>query len=275
MVVELKICALYKRCRRLDEDCLYSREQKVLQVLLINELKTSEMEEDTTDFPCPSDVEVALEVLFQDFPGVFEIPGFPPCALQSQVQALVKDNSKVEPELRHLILFNAVRSFHVVVGGVVDSVIVREKDFREYVEGLVDKQNELETRAIHYFIDRILKVYRGKFLEEWNLEQHFGKEALEFLPYWVRVGVCVRRDNKSYWLSLPNVGRFLKHCLQGRKEILLMLKRTRFHEIAVKTLEKRKLKRSSFPPKFHLRELIGGGQVEQIESPAGTMIRLE
>ncbi|GJD07819.1 Serine/threonine-protein kinase 19 [Galdieria sulphuraria] len=196
------------------------------------------MEEDTTDFPCPSDVEVALEVLFQDFPGVFEIPGFPPCALQSQVQALVKDNSKVEPELRHLILFNAR-------------------------EGLPRIRR------------RILKVYRGKFLEEWNLEQHFGKEALEFLPYWVRVGVCVRRDNKSYWLSLPNVGRFLKHCLQGRKEILLMLKRTRFHEIAVKTLEKRKLKRSSFPPKFHLRELIGGGQVEQIESPAGTMIRLE
>lgn len=42
-----------------------------------------------------------------------------------------------------------------------------------------------------------------------------------------------------------------------------------------RTLEKRKLKRSSFPTKFHLRELIGSGKVEQIESPAGNIIRLE
>ncbi|GJQ14375.1 hypothetical protein GpartN1_g6166.t1 [Galdieria partita] len=232
------------------------------------------MEECEIDFPCPSDVETALEVLFRDFPGVCEIPGFPPCALQSQVQALVKDGSKVEPELRHLLSFNAVRCFHAVIGGVVDAVIVREKDFREYVERQAERQKPLEMKAIHYFMERILNVYRDKFLEERDLEQHFGQEAIEYLPHWIRLGVCIRRDNKSYWLSLPNVGRFLKHCRQGRKEILLMLKRTRFHEIALRTLEKRKLKRSSFPVKFHLRELIGSGQVEQLQSPAGTLIRL-
>ncbi|KAK4527055.1 hypothetical protein GAYE_SCF34G4976 [Galdieria yellowstonensis] len=232
------------------------------------------MEENVIDFPCPSDVEVALEVLFQDFPGL-DVPGFPCCALQSQVQALVKDNSKVEPELRHLISCNAIRSFHVVVDGTVDSVIVREKDFRKYVLGfLATTQDEVEAKAIQYFVEKVLQVCRDKFLEEWMLEQHFGTEATAFISHWIRLGVFVRRDTKSYWLSLPLVGRLLKHCRQGRREILLMLKRSRYHEIAANTLEKRKLKRSSFPAKFHLRELIGSGQVESIESPAGTILRL-
>jgi len=47
----------------------------------------------------------------------------------------------------------------------------------------------------------------------------------------VNSGLLISREVDTFWFSMPDAGVFLKNCVQGRKEILSILKRQKWKEL--------------------------------------------
>ncbi|MCO5562047.1 hypothetical protein L7F22_015673 [Adiantum nelumboides] len=81
-------------------------------------------------------------------------------------------------------------------------------------------------------------------------------------------------DDRSYWLAIPNIGFLLKSLTQGRKELLSLLNRRQYKEILMSLLEKKKLRMSKLGMRFHIRDLVGSGQLCLSHTPAGLLVRI-
>ena len=80
--------------------------------------------------------------------------------------------------------------------------------------------------------------------------------------------------NQGYQLACPGLGSLYNQIVNGREEILRKIKRNRYKEEALSILENIKLKKSNFPPPFHLKDLLGGNFVERHDTPSGVILRL-
>ena len=92
----------------------------------------------------------------------------------------------------------------------------------------------------------------------------------------VRCGLLTRRMSMygGYWLSIPNIGIFVKSLRAGRKQLAGIVKRRRRCEILQWDLEKMKLpKKTTLGMKYHLRDAIGSGFFDQIETTCGPLLR--
>lgn len=64
------------------------------------------------------------------------------------------------------------------------------------------------------------------------------------------------------------------HYIQGRNEVLSLLKRKRYKEMMLAALEKKRLRFSPLDMRFHLRDLIGSGHLKIVQTPTGLIIRV-
>lgn len=62
--------------------------------------------------------------------------------------------------------------------------------------------------------------------------------------------------------------------IQGRKELISLLKRTKYKEMMMTSLEKKRLRFSSLDMRFHIRDLIGSGYLRTVQSPTGLLVQL-
>lgn len=91
----------------------------------------------------------------------------------------------------------------------------------------------------------------------------------------IQEGWMTRRDEGSFFLSIPQFGRFLASMKKGRKHILNHLKRAKFNELMMSELESIKVIRGSeLNAKFFLRDLIGSSTLLKTILPSGPLIRL-
>ncbi len=92
----------------------------------------------------------------------------------------------------------------------------------------------------------------------------------------MNAGLLVRQlvDETAYWFSIPNVGFLLKSISSGRKELLSFLSRRRYKEMLQAPLERHALRYSQLGLRFHLRDLLGLGQLHVVPSPSGPLIRV-
>lgn len=61
---------------------------------------------------------------------------------------------------------------------------------------------------------------------------------------------------------------------RGRKDIVNMLKRTRYKEIRRSALESKNPVKTGLPLSFHVRDLMGIGMVKELHTPSGAFLRL-
>lgn len=47
----------------------------------------------------------------------------------------------------------------------------------------------------------------------------------------VHCGLLLIRNQESYWVSFPSSGNFIKRYIEGRKQIIQLIKRRKFQEI--------------------------------------------
>jgi len=78
----------------------------------------------------------------------------------------------------------------------------------------------------------------------------------------------------SFWFCIPHGGSLIKCIVKGRSEILSRLKKLKFREILLADLCKKKLRYSTLSVDFHIKDLIGLGQVESMPTTSGALIRL-
>ena len=60
---------------------------------------------------------------------------------------------------------------------------------------------------------------------------------------------------------------------KGREELLGVVSRRRYSEMFERDWEGRKLQRSLLDTRFHIRDLVGSGALERIETTAGPLLR--
>eukprot|EP00246_Nothoceros_aenigmaticus_P017964 TRINITY_DN9162_c0_g1_i2.p1 TRINITY_DN9162_c0_g1~~TRINITY_DN9162_c0_g1_i2.p1 ORF type:complete len:148 (-),score=21.04 TRINITY_DN9162_c0_g1_i2:74-517(-) len=105
---------------------------------------------------------------------------------------------------------------------------------------------------------------------------HGGKYKDNHISLLINAGLLVRQlaDDTSYWFSIPNVGYVLKNLTEGRKELLSFINRRRYKEVLQAELNRRKLRYSQLDMRFHLRDLLGSGKLQSIETTVGPLIRV-
>lgn len=70
------------------------------------------------------------------------------------------------------------------------------------------------------------------------------------------------------------LGKLIAAISRGRKDIVSMLKRTRYKEIRRAALETKNPAKTGLPLSFHVRDLVGLGMVREFETPSGAFLRL-
>ncbi|KAM7386846.1 hypothetical protein PAMA_009466 [Pampus argenteus] len=90
----------------------------------------------------------------------------------------------------------------------------------------------------------------------------------------VKSGVLTVRDAGSWWLSIPNSGKFTKYFIQGRKAVLSMVKKSKYSEVLKAELEERRTtSQVKFHMKYHIHDIVGAELVESIPTTSGTLLR--
>ena len=77
--------------------------------------------------------------------------------------------------------------------------------------------------------------------------------------------------NMMYWYICA---LFIFFLIQGRKELISLLKRTKYKEMMMTSLQKKRLRFSSLDMRFHIRDLIGSGYLRTVQSPTGLLVQL-
>lgn len=103
-----------------------------------------------------------------------------------------------------------------------------------------------------------------------------GKVKDAHITLLINAGLLTRQliDPDMYWFAIPSIGKLWKALLQGRKELLSLLKRKRHKEMFLAELEKRRLRYSPLDMRFHIRDLIGSGHLKTFQTTSGLVVRV-
>lgn len=69
-------------------------------------------------------------------------------------------------------------------------------------------------------------------------------------------------------------GTLFKSITEGRKELLGIVKRTRYNEIGEAKLGRKKLRKSPLGMQFHIRDALGLGMLERFQLGSGAFFRI-
>lgn len=149
--------------------------------------------------------------------------------------------------------------------------LVFAEDYRAKV--LQEEAGRKTLGAAEKFLDKLipgcsdLSFNKDKMLKEFL----FSDSEITQL---VKSGLLTVRDAGSWWLSIPNSGRFIKYFIKGRKAVLNMVKKSKYSEILRTELEERRTTAQvKFQMKYHVHDIIGADLVECIQTTSGTVLR--
>lgn len=223
---------------------------------------------------------MALRMMHAQFPHIEKV-SVPPFVLQSQLYSSIQDRTQVDREIESLRRDRVVRIFKLNTGQD-DHAIMFIDDYISQIERVVrrmedKKQNDLVV--FEWFKTHVVqsKLETGISHQElWSLLLIGGKVKEEHISQLINAGLLIRQliDQNKYWFSIPNIGSVLKGLSQGRNELLSVLRRRKYKEMMMSCLEKKRLRFSPLDMRFHIRDLIGSGQLKTVETPSGLIVRV-
>ncbi|KAG0562676.1 hypothetical protein KC19_9G164400 [Ceratodon purpureus] len=246
-----------------------------------DEALKSNLEETVEDWSMPSDTKIALELMRSQFPKI-EKGSVRPFVLRSQLYSSVTDRTLVDRELERLKLERVVRVFKLNTGQD-DYAIMFMADYLALIDlaktRLAKKHTEGEMAVFDWFVHHVLPSHADAGITHSKLVELLsegGDVEDRHISLLMNAGLLTRQlvDSTAYWLALPNVGFLLKSLASGRKEIVSFLSRRKYREILQVPLERRRLQYSVLGMRFHIRDLLGLGQIHTVPSPSGPIIRL-
>lgn len=227
-----------------------------------------------------SDTLVALHMMRAQFPKVEKV-SIQPFILRSQLYSSIQDRTQVDRELELLMREKVLRIFKLNTGQD-DHAIMFMEDYVKQIE-LVVKRMEAKKQenlaVFEWFKTHVIAARLEPSIEHQelcSLLSSGGKVKDEHISLLINAGLLTRQliDPNMYWFAIPNIGSVLKGLSQGRKELLSFLNRTKYKEMMLAPLEKKRLKLSPLDMRFHLRDLIGSGRLKTFHTPTGLVVRL-
>ncbi|KAL1219359.1 hypothetical protein V5N11_007888 [Cardamine amara subsp. amara] len=227
-----------------------------------------------------SDTSVALRMMRAQLPRIDQA-SVPPFILQSQLYSSVNDRTQVDRELECLRREKVVRVFKLNTGQD-DHAIIFLDDYLKQVDRIVKRMEEKKQNDLDIFkwfkehvLDSKLEPSIGHH-ELFSLLSLGGKVKDAHITLLINAGLLTRQlvDPDMYWFTIPSIGKLWKGLLQGRNELLSMLKRKRHKEMFLAELEKKRLRYSPLDMRFHIRDLIGSGHLKTVQTTSGLIVRI-
>ncbi|XP_052396278.1 serine/threonine-protein kinase 19 isoform X2 [Carassius gibelio] len=246
-----------------------------------------------------ADVRSSLQYLMTLFSRKLFNDSLPPVVLKHQLYSLHNDKTLVD---KQVVRSDCIACMDVFIIALTHSEALvfsfpHQNELRENGELLMFQLGfDSEAFALVFAEDYRTKVLQGeagretlgtveKFLAKLIpgcSDLSFNKEKMlnEFLftdreiTQLVKSGVLTVRDAGSWWLSIPNSGKFIKYFIKGRKAVLGMVKKSRYGEILRTELEERRTtSQVQFQMKYHVHDIMGAELVECIQTTSGTLLR--
>ncbi|KFK40422.1 hypothetical protein AALP_AA3G371800 [Arabis alpina] len=227
-----------------------------------------------------TDTSVALRMMRSQFPRIDQA-SVPPFILQSQLYSSVNDRTQVDRELECLRREKVVRVFKLNTGQD-DHAIIFLDDYLIQVDRIVKRMEEKKQRDLEIFkwfkehvLDSKLESSIGHN-ELCSLLSSGGKVKDAHITLLINAGLLTRQfiDPDMYWFAVPSIGKLWKGLMQGRNELLSLLKRQRHKEMFLAVLEKKRLRFSPLDMRFHVRDLIGSGHLKTFQTTSGLVVRI-
>ncbi|KAG2323631.1 hypothetical protein Bca4012_059101 [Brassica carinata] len=228
-----------------------------------------------------SDTSVALRIIRAQFPRIDQAASVPPFILQSQLYSSVSDRTQVDRELERLRRDKVVRVFKLNTGQN-DHAVVFLDDYLNQVDRIAQRMEDKkhnDTEIFKWFKEHVLDSKLEPSIghhELCTLLSLGGKVKDAHITLLINAGLLTRQliDPDMYWFTIPSIGKLWKALLQGRKELLSLLKRKRHKEMFLSELEKKRLRYSPLDMRFHIRDLIGSAHLKIFQTTSGLVVRV-
>ncbi|XP_041634118.1 serine/threonine-protein kinase 19-like [Cheilinus undulatus] len=218
----------------------------------------------------PTDIRSSLEYLMTLFPRKLFNDALPQIVLKHQLYSIHNDKTLVDKELNKLRERGELLMFQLGFDAEAFALIFAS-DYKAKV--LAGEEGKVTRATVEKFLEKVvssctdLSFSKDKMLREF---QFTDSEITQL----VKSGVLTVRDAGSWWLSIPNSGKFTKYFIQGRKAVLGMVKKSKYGEVLKADLEERRTTSLvKFHMKYHIHDIVGAELVESIPTTSGTLLR--
>jgi len=230
----------------------------------------------------PSDTLATVMLLRNRFPASLPMC---PLVVASHIYSIVSDRTSVDRQLEEL---NRNKKIQIIrlASDRVDYGIVLWADYTSLVNSCKEGKGKEWQDLLDWFVNRLVQRVTHCYVDDCELEKELrsflrargGDVGLhgDWVKRLVQSGLITRRMSVhgGYWFSVPNLGIFVKSLRAGRKRLAGILKRRKRCEILQWDLEKMKLPKTTLGMQYQLRDAIGSGLFEQIETTCGPLLRL-
>uniref|UniRef100_A0A3B5LWI2 Serine/threonine kinase 19 n=1 Tax=Xiphophorus couchianus TaxID=32473 RepID=A0A3B5LWI2_9TELE len=237
------------------------------RALVSDAFKAKKRRNDTERFGAePADMKSTLENLMTLFPRKLFNDALPPIVLKHQLYSVHNDKTlqnKLQ-ESGELLMFQL--GFDSEAFGLVFA-----SDYKTKV--LAGEEGKATQATVEKFLEKVVSSCTDLSFSKDKMLREFLFTDSEITQL-VKSGVLTVRDAGSWWLSIPNSGKFTKYFIQGRKAVLGMVKKSKYNEVLRVDLEERRTtSHVKFPMKYHVHDIVGAELVESIPTTSGTLLR--
>eukprot|EP01095_Lingulamoeba_sp_RSL-Kostka_P011194 TRINITY_DN4194_c0_g1_i2.p1 TRINITY_DN4194_c0_g1~~TRINITY_DN4194_c0_g1_i2.p1 ORF type:complete len:321 (+),score=72.38 TRINITY_DN4194_c0_g1_i2:118-1080(+) len=260
--------------------------------------------DDFIDIELPSDLEASM-IMLQHRGKLNKLNM--PVILKSQIYSMfpAKDYTNIEIEIQQMIRNNKIKIFKITnETGNNQEIYMFTNDYSDLIKKtklrFSSKYTAKQLEIYDMFISNVIpyietisitqSVLISLLFEEGDCDEdeEFFKEKKklknqsEILKPLTQTGILLSKassfsilsDEIEYYFGIPLSGSFFKQVIDGRKEILTAIRRKRFKEYYINELKKRTLKKTNLGVDFHLKDLIGLGYIEKVQSTTGELVRI-
>lgn len=217
-----------------------------------------------------ADIRSSLQYLMTLFSRKLFNDSLPPVVLKHQLYSLHSDKTSVDKQLNELRANGELLMFQLGFDSEAFALVFAE-DYKDKVRQGEAGRETLET--VEKFLAKLIPGCSDLSFNKEKMMKEFLFTDSEITQL-VKSGVLTVRDAGSWWLSIPNSGKFIKYFIKGRKAVLGMVKKSKYGEILKTELEgRRTTSQVKFQMKYHIHDIVGAELVECIQTTSGTLLR--
>uniref|UniRef100_A0A3P9J366 Serine/threonine kinase 19 n=1 Tax=Oryzias latipes TaxID=8090 RepID=A0A3P9J366_ORYLA len=215
------------------------------------------------------DIKSTIMDLMTLFPRKLFNDAVPQIVLKHQLYS-IHDKTMVDKEVNKLRESGSLLMFQLGFDAEAFGLVFAS-DYKAKV--LAGEEGKVTRATVEKFLEKVVSKCTDLSFSKDKMLREFLFTDSEITQL-VKSGVLTVRDAGSWWLSIPNTGKFIKNFIQGRKAVLGMVKKSKYGEVLKDDLEQRKTtSHVKFHIKYHISDIVGAELVESVPTTSGTLLR--
>jgi serine/threonine-protein kinase 19 len=217
--------------------------------------------------------------------------GHVPLVVTHLIYGVVKNRTVVDREIDQLVHDGTLRRVYLCSRNE-DAALVLSSDYAAEISRLSTSADGDGRRSACVGLLPVISRMRGASIPEAALVELLStpgssaahQQAQKAVTHLVACGLLTPKRSQAdvnqaysqaaYWFSIPQMGIFIKSVVNGRKELVNFIKRSKYKEILQSKLEQKKLRSSKLGMNFHIRDIVAIGAVNAQQTTTDVLLRL-